>query len=215
MIVDETAWNLNAANSIAVCVGTFGAAHWESTARTWALPSVDAQRELPARWTWCHGPNLQVARNTAARPPGCLDDTDWLCFLDADDELDPGYIEAMAAATQDLTGDWLLQPATLGVYPDGSEDPHPVVIPRRRLLDGNFMVISTLIRTEQFHRLGGFHDWHLYEDWDLWLRAERDGARFTAVPEAILRVHVNPGGRNTPDRLTQIRVYNQIRSQHV
>jgi GT2 family glycosyltransferase len=121
----------------------------------------------------------------------------------------------MAAAVDGLEGDWLLQPATLGVYPDGREDTHPVLIPRKNLLDGNFMVISTLIRTEQFLRLGGFEDWPIYEDWDLWLRAWRDGAQFLAVPDAILRVHVNPASRNQSDRSTQVRVYHEIRNRHL
>jgi glycosyltransferase involved in cell wall biosynthesis len=216
MITDDSTWNLDATNSIAVCISTFGDLdRWERTVRTWAMPSVEAQTEPPARVTWCHGPNLQVARNHAARPAGCLDDTDWLCFLDADDELDPSFIAAMAAATENLTGDWLLQPATLGIHLDLHEDPHPVVIPRKNLLDGNFMVISTLIHTEQFHRLGGFADWPIYEDWDLWLRAWRDGAQFKAVPDAVLRVHVNPNGRNNGDRASQVRVYNEIRSRYL
>lgn len=207
----DTTWNLNSTSSIAVCVGTFGdARHWEKVARTWALPSAEMQDELPARVTWNHGPDLRAARNDIARH-----DTEWLCFLDADDELDPGYIAAMAKAAKDLDGDWLLQPATLGVYPDMSEDPHPVVIPRKNLLDGNFMVVSTLIRTEQFHRIGGFRDWPIYEDWDLFLRAWRDGARFMAVPDAILRVHVNPESRNNGDPATQFRVYDEIRNQYL
>lgn len=215
-MTEESTWNLNAANSIAACIGTFGdTPRWERIVRTWALPSVETQSESPARTTWCHAENLQAARNNAARPEGCLDDCEWLCFLDADDELDPGYIAAMAAATKGLEGDWLLQPATLGVHPDLREDAHPVVVPRRNLLDGNFMVISTLIRTSQFHRLGGFEDWPIYEDWDLWLRAWRDGAQFKAVPEAILRVHVNPNGRNAGDRATQVRFYHEIRNRYV
>jgi glycosyltransferase involved in cell wall biosynthesis len=215
-MIEDSTWNLDATNSIAVCVGTFGDVdRWEKTAHTWALPSVEMQHERPARMTWNHGPSLHVARNDAARPPGCLDDTEWLCFLDADDELDPGYIAAMAAATKGLEGDWLLQPATLGIHADLCEDPHPVVIPRKNLLDGNFMVISTLIRTEQFHRLGGFQDWPIYEDWDLWLRAWRDGAQFKAVPDAVLRVHANPRSRNDGDRATQVSVYHQIRNRYL
>lgn len=215
-MTDDSTWNLNATNSIAVCIGTFGDIdRWERIARTWALPSVEMQLEPPARITWSHGPTLQAARNNAARPEGCLDDTEWLCFVDADDELDPGYIAAMAAAAKDLEGDWLLQPATLGVHPDLREDPHPVVIPRKNLLDGNFMVISTLIRTSQFHRLGGFEDWPVYEDWDLWLRARYDGAQFNAVPEAVLRVHVHPNSRNDGDRATQLRAYHGIRNRYL
>jgi GT2 family glycosyltransferase len=204
---------------IAVCIGTYGDLdHWEHLVSTRSGPSVDRQTVRPTSYSRYHGPNLQEARNWAAettiRHPQLTPRADWLCFLDADDELDDGYIEAMAAAAEGLEGDWLLQPATLGVYPDGRTDPHPIVIPAKPLLDGNFLVVSTLIRAEQFHRLGGFGHWEMYEDWDLWIRAHRDGANIKPVPDAVLRVHVNPDSRNNGDRAAQLRAYHAIRSQY-
>lgn len=195
--------------TIAVCIGTFGSVEWALRAERRAAPSAERQTVRPQQVIHYHGADLRAARNGAAGRAK----TEWLCFLDADDELDPGYIEAMSMAAMDA-GDALLQPATLGVYPDGREDAHPVVIPGKPLLDGNFMVIGTLIRREQFDRLGGFGDWPIYEDWDLWIRAWRDGARLVAVPDAIYRVYVNSGGRNAGERSEQIRVYNQIRTLH-
>jgi len=208
--------------NIAVCIGTFGdEAVWGPLAQR-AMDSVSRQTIRPA---WCvhsHRRTLQEARNAAANPtwpssglPPCFAEAEWLCFLDADDELDPGYLEAMAAAVDGLDGDWLVQPATLGVHPDGREDDHPVLIPRKRLVDGNYLVVSTLIRTEQFHRLGGFGNWPIYEDWDLWLRATRDGARVVSVPDAVLRVHVNPNSRNGGNRDTHVRYYHKIRNQYL
>ena len=209
---------------IGVYISTYGdQAAWRPLAER-AMASVDRQTVSPCHYCWHHGDNLHTVRNAAAMGPdrpqwvierGLAPDAEWLCFLDADDELDPQYIEAMAQAIDGLEGDWLLQPATLGIHPDGHEDPTPVVIPRKNLLDGNFMVISTLIRKSQFERLGGFADWPYAEDWDLWIRAWRDGAQFQAVPDAVLRVHVNPNGRNSGDRATQVRVYNQIRNQYL
>lgn len=197
--------------TIAVCTGTYGdETIWGPLAQR-AGASVDRQTVGPAWYNHTHSETLQNARNTAAG----TGEADWLCFVDADDELDPRYLEAMAGAVEGLEGDWLVQPATLGVYPDGREDPHPVVIPRKNLLDGNFMVVSTLIRKSQFERLGGFDDWPYCEDWDLWIRAWRDGAQFVAVPAAVLRVHVNPNSRNSGDRSTQVRVYHQIRDRHL
>ncbi len=216
---EETFWHRGSVSDIAVCIATFGdASRWGPMVKNHALPSVRRQTLVPRRCTWTHRTTLHDARNDAAKPrdvPGQIPDGRWLCFLDADDELDDGYIEAMTAAATDLDGDWLLQPATLGVYPDGHEDPRPVLIPPRPLLDGNFMIISTLIRAEQFRRLGGFDDLEMYEDWDLWIRAWLDGARFKAVPDAVVRVHVNSQGRNSGDRDTQLRVYHQIRNRYL
>jgi GT2 family glycosyltransferase len=205
-------------SNIAVCIATYGDySHWSKMVDAHAYPSAERQTVRPAAIRWIHGSTLHDARNEAAEDVArrrTAKAVEWLCFLDADDELDPHYIEAMSAALTDRKGDWLLQPATLGVHPDGREDPYPVVIPPKPLLDGNFMVIGTLIRRDQFLRLGGFADWAYCEDWDLWIRAWRDGAGLEPVPEAIYRVHVNPNSRNNGDRATQVRIYNQIRSQY-
>lgn len=202
--------------NIAVCVGTFGdRSQWEPLVHQRALASVDRQTMQPCRFAHHHANSLHDARNSAARGSErhLVADAEWLCFLDADDELDDGYIAAMHTAARDLEGDWLLQPATLGVHPDGREEP-PALIPPKHLLDGNYLVISTLIRRNQFDRLGGFADWPIYEDWDLWLRAWLDGAQTMPVPDAVLRIHVNPNGRNMASRALQTKVYNEIRSRY-
>lgn len=203
---------------ITVCIGTYGDyATWSDMVDRRAMPSVERQTLPAAAIRWVHGATLHEARNVAAetaRPAHSR--SEWICFLDADDELDEHYLEAMTEAIAKLEdGAWLLQPATLGVHPDGHEDPHPVVIPAKPLLDGNFLVIGTLLRQEQFHRLGGFGNWPIYEDWDLWIRCWRDGAATRPVPEAIYRVHVNSSGRNSAGRSAQVRTYNEIRRQYL
>lgn len=200
--------------SIAVHVATFGdAEEWPPHAYR-ALDSVYRQSLQPCTVTWVHAEDLHTARNVAAQADSRAE---WLCFLDADDQLDDHYIEAMAThvATLNPDRDWLVQPATLGVHPDGHEDPEPVLIPRAPLIDRNFMVIGTLIHRAQFQRLGGFRDWPCYEDWDLWLRAWLDGAEFSACPEAIYRVGIRPTSRNNGARQQQLDTYHAIRNQYL
>lgn len=197
---------------ISVVIGTFGDRDkWGALAERRAAVSATRQSR-PAEGVYhCHGDTLHEARNQAAEWAA----GEWLAFLDADDELDVGYVEAMAAATEQAgPGDWLLQPATLGVV-DGHDDPFPVVIPPKPLIEGNYLIIGTLIRRDQFLRLGGFREWPIYEDWDLMLRAWLDGAEVLTVPEAIYRVHVTPGSRNQADRAVQLQVYGAIRQQHL
>lgn len=196
--------------TISVCVGTFGSPYWRQLASTRAIASVQNQTTQPHEILHNHAETLQEARNgAAAQATG-----EWLCFLDADDELDEHYIAAMSVAAN-RKGPALLQPATLGVYPGGRTDTEPTLIPPKPLLDGNFMVIGTLIRRDQFLDIGGFGTWPVFEDWDLWIRAWRAGAALIAAPRAIYRVHVNPEGRNSGDRDTQLRVYSQIRRLHL
>lgn len=197
---------------IRVCIGTYGDLDaWRTLARR-ALTSVCCQSVQPISTLWVHGRDLQAARNTAAlRLP---DESKWLCFLDADDQLDYKYLQVMADVAQQHDEPVLIQPGTIGVYPDGTEDLDPVLIPAKRLIEGNYLIIGTLIRRDQFERLGGFDDWPMYEDWDLWLRAVIDGARVVTAPDAIYRVHVNQTGRNSAVRSQQCDTYSRIRRKH-
>lgn len=197
--------------TIGVCIGTFGDLNtWLPLAER-AIRSVEHQHRRADQVEYVHGETLAGARNEAAYR--C--ETDHLVFLDADDELDPAYLGAMETAVEGRDGPVLVQPSTLGVYPDGREDPCAVLIPAKPLLDGNYMVIGTMIRRDQFLDLGGFEEWEFYEDWDLWLRAWRHGAELLQSPGAIYRVHVNDSGRNSADRQHQIALYNRIRQHHL
>jgi glycosyltransferase involved in cell wall biosynthesis len=135
------------------------------------------------------GSNLAHLRNVGARQS----EADWLIFLDADDELDPHYIEHMLAGTGDMR--W---PSTLGVV-DGVEDDEPVLLqlyPGERGITRNHMVIGTMVRREQFLAVGGFHNLPVLEDWECWIRLQLAGAVPMPCPEAIYRIHVRKGSRN-------------------
>ena len=197
---------------ISVVIGTFGSSYWKVLAGR-ARDSVEAQT-VEAELISVHGRSLHEARNEGAKRA----EGDYLVFLDADDQLDPGYIAAMSASIERnmLRSDcrtFLHQPATLGVV-NGREDPEPTLIPQRSLDTGNFMVIGTAVERDLFHKVGGFLDWPIYEDWCLWIRCHQAGAGFVQVPEAIYRVTVNPDSRNKQDRKTQVKYFNEIRNRH-
>ena len=63
------------------------------------------------------------------------------------------------------------------------------------------LVVGTAARAELLRSVGGWRDWPLYEDWDLWLRCYVAGATVETIPEAIYRAHVRPDSRNrAPER---------------
>lgn len=153
-----------------------------------------------------HGETLADARNQGAQDAS----TEWLIFLDADDELDEYYVAEMFS--EEIEGD-IRRPSTLGVV-KGVEDDLPVMIPRRPLYESNFVVIGSMVRREQVLKVGGFdRTLPMSEDWDLFLRMVIDGAIITDVPDAVYRVHVRPDSRNS-DGVLGNRIYNQIRQKY-
>lgn len=138
--------------------------------------------------------SLCAARNLGAEKAS----GEQLIFLDADDELDSFYVEAMEQTMADVK-----QPSTLGIV-DGKEDDEPVLISRKNLIRGNYIVIGAGVSRDLFFLVGGFRDLPVAEDWDLWIRCWLNGATILPCPQAIYRVHVNRGGRNSTDSTNTI-----------
>lgn len=179
--------------TMSVIVGTYGDNKWKSIAQR-AVESA-LNQVIHCEVLHVHGATLAGARNTGAK----LATGRTLIFLDADDELAPGYIEAMIIAETNNPSPALLQPATqiIGV------DEHPALIPPKPLDQGNFMVIGTAVPAALFHAVGGFRDWPLYEDWCLWIRCTLAGAAHVPVPDAVYQINRDHVGRNLPDRPIQ------------
>lgn len=179
---------------VTVCIGTFGEESWKRLAEERAIPSAQA----PV--IHVHADELHEARNEAASRAT----SEWLCFLDADDELAPGYFDAMDTGTADLRG-----PAVQYVHARGPQPPK--VWPDIGLENGNHLVLGTCIKRERFHAVGGFHDYPLYEDWDLWLRCHLAGATHETIPEAVYIAHFRADSRNrAPSRQTKLHWHREI-----
>jgi glycosyltransferase involved in cell wall biosynthesis len=217
--------------NVSVIVATHGGMEWQHLAAERAVPSLAGQH---AEVIVYHDVDATLAavRNTAAAGAS----GDWLCFLDADDRLGIGYLDAMRAAFYrgaddgsllgEIDGDGnvlrqlpapaLLVPAVQAVGRDGFCHGEPAIPSRgRTLAELNCGVIGTLVPRLLFEQVGGFHELPMYEDWELWQRCVIAGARLVAVPDAVYCAHVAAGGgRNLPDRATQVSVYNAIRARH-
>lgn len=199
-----------------IVIATCGSPEWAELAWSRAYPSADAQRSprVAVEVVIEHHPDLSVsaARNAAAANAS----GDWLCFLDADDELEPWYLEAMSLKFMAgaITADWspLLVPAVRYVQAgtDGYRDDR-ATIPNRGLWPAiNECVIGTLIRRDRFDALGGFREWPSIEDYDLFLRAYDAGANLVYVADAVYRAHVSAdGGRNRDQSC-----YDEIWAEH-
>ena len=151
--------------------------------------TADVARELGAKVIQgdrCRG--AAYARNQLAKSASC----EWIHFHDADDTLDPFYLEkSLNKITQDIDvvvchADWI------------DEITHELIIPRRyqhEKLNSNPLketivnpigVISVLCRKEKFLAIGGFDEsYSCWEDGDLHVRLAGAGAKFAVVEEVL------------------------------
>lgn len=107
--------------------------------------------------------------------------TEWVAFLDDDDELYPDHLKRCIRAAFFARAD-VIYPGydTIGVDPVGCFgipfDPHLL---RQR----NYIPVTALVRTDLAERVGGFvphpdENGDPCEDWGLWLRLLDAGAKF-------------------------------------
>lgn len=191
---------------LTVVVATFGDEKWIERARTVAIPSAEALG-LPVLHV--HGETLAGARNEGL--VGVK--TEWVVHLDADDELESGYVEAMASGSRDLRA-----PAVRYVGRTINRAPYvPRVAGHHHpcsadcLSAGNWLVVGSAVRAEMAMVVGGWREWPVYEDWDLWMRCWQAGATVEAIPTAVYRAHVNPHSRNrAPSMEEKNRIHHQI-----
>jgi GT2 family glycosyltransferase len=189
---------------VTVVVGTFGDEQYRRWAEDRAIPSVP--EGIPV--VHVHGGTLAESRNAGLAQVK----TEWVVFLDADDELAPGYMDAMATGSADLRA-----PSVRYVKGRRTQDPY---VPRvaghdhdctgECLPEGNWLVIGAAARADLLRSVGGFREWDCYEDWDLWLRCWLAGATVEAIPAAEYIAHVRPDSRN---RSNSMRFRNRVHVQ--
>lgn len=132
--------------------------------------------------------------------------SEWVAFLDSDDEFLPHHLERLAAHAVE-TGADMVYP---WFEPVGMTDPlgrmgmpfDPVAIQT-----ANYVPVTVLVRTELLRSVGGFTNLHdgseraTCEDWGAWLALIDAGAKIVHLPERTWRWHLHGG--NTSGRTTQ------------
>lgn len=189
--------------SFSCLIATCGDAGWEELAWSRAYPSAFNQgfdevivqhhsQPTPSHWYV----TVADARNLTLRDADC----DYVVFLDADDELEPGYLEALKAAWLNgaITEDWrpLLAPAVRYVR-NGSLPEAMAAIPNRgRWPELNELVIGTAVPRTALLEIGGFGEWQAWEDWAAFLKLAALGSQIVYVEDAVYRYHESATGRN-------------------
>lgn len=133
---------------------------------------------------------------------------DWLLFLDADDLLEPAHLDRMAASLAE--GEW--DGAVCGWARRAADGRRgPAHLPE----DGDlfarlarycaFAIHACVVRRSRVEEVGGFDPSLLTcEEWDLWQRIARSGARFARIPEVLALYRLRPGSvSHDPRRLLE------------
>lgn len=124
---------------------------------------------------------------------------EWILFLDADDWIKPSHLQTMTAA---IRKDPELAGAYCGyarVAEDGTEFAgqtwwEPVDLFEQFARCCIWTVHATVVRKSVILEVGGFlPGWKTCEDWDLWLRIARTGARFAMVCENLALYRMRHG----------------------
>lgn len=165
-----------------------------------AVASVQAQTYAPtggiAVALDAAGEGAATTRNKALD----LVQTEWVAFLDSDDELYPDHLLRLARYVR-LTGVDVAYPGWDGPDPTGM---FGKAFDAALLERANYIPVTALCRTEAVRAAGGFQEHpdengDPCEDWGLWLAMSGQGARFGHLPVRTWRMH--PGGtRGRPDR---------------
>lgn len=185
-------------STISVIIATYGEEHWYDLARDRAAPSVlnqDCDRDLTHMGLWHFGKGTRASslNGAADRSKG-----DWLIFLDADDELAPGYVGAMRRALEqnrdDGTRKVLFTPAVQKIHKGRPGTPTFFKLGNGATLrEDNWLVIGTMIHRDLFMEVGGFPEYpHGFEDFALWSKCYRIGTEVVKVPDAVYRYFWNP-----------------------
>lgn len=177
-------------DTVTAVIATYGDESWAELAAERAIPSVDGQ--VP--WIHVHGDTLHDARNAGLAQVATPD----VVHLDADDELEPGFFDAIAKSDADLRA-----PAVRYVR---NNRPRQAAMPRVAghthdcttdcLPEGNWLVVGTVAPAHLLRDVGGWEAWPVYEDWAIWLRCWLAGATVEAVPEAVYRAYWRVDSRN-------------------
>jgi len=193
---------------IDIVIGTFGSKDWEdkNSDLCHSMSTLEGLNNVIS----VHSDSLAKARNRGAK----MSNADFIVFLDADDFLHEDYLIAMHNALDVSRGPIIFKPMTMGFYESGEADSAPSLIPNRDIFTSNSCVIGSMVSRYDFIKVGGFKEYPILEDWELFLNLICNAnSNIKVVEKAIYCIGVRDGSRNT-DHSLHSKVYSQIVSEY-
>ena len=174
---------------VTIAIATYGDDSWRELADGRASASADAQ-DVPVVQVHLPDGTLAQARNEALARV----ETEFVIFLDADDELAPGYVHHMGQGTADLRSPAIAQymygnPLGPSFMPKVFQHTKPCTAECLRY--GNWMVIGTAARAQLVRDVGGWEEFPWSEDWALWAKCWHAGATVEPIHRAVYIAHVS------------------------
>lgn len=190
---------------ISVVIGTFGSLDWGRRGHELFLRTSSSFPDADVLHIH-HETSLAEARNTGVQEAL----GEYVVCLDADDYLCDGYIQSLESNLGD--GNILYKPITMGFQGDVLEKPQ--FVPQTKdLLLRNELIIGTAFRKEYF--LGFDPNLEALEDWDLWIRMVKAGAKVKDCPDTCYAINTDTSqSRNHSNKDVHTRAYRKIRDKY-
>lgn len=119
--------------------------------------------------------------------------SDWVVFLDADDEMRPNFLESLYSAARQSNADIVYSAMQFFGHEDGVFWSRPYS--RYSLLKGNYITNSSLMRRDAVVAVDGYKEaMHFgFEDWELYISLAENNKKFKYVREPLLLYRRHPG----------------------
>jgi hypothetical protein len=163
----ESALSQTYKNIEIIVVNDGSADNTDETAKKYSVTLISTQNK-----------GVASARNTGIRASRGK----WVCCLDADDVLNPFYVEKLLGKS-DVVGCWYKTFGTENNIYSFLENPTA-----QDFLSGNRMHCSSIFKRSTWEKVGGYDENMTvtgYEDWDLWLRMAKEGISFKNIQEVL------------------------------
>ena len=155
-------------------------------------------------------------RNEGAR----LATSETLLFVDADDALEEHFIEAMIKVKEKTKAQIIYPNVLLWSYWHKEvklknawyESANKITL--KNMLKFNQIVVSSLIDRDLFFKVGGMPNLPILEDYSMWLKCIKVGAKFAKSPHSVLKYRQRQEGRNRRDNDLKNKFYYQIKSEY-